>query len=156
MKYLPVILLAASTAFSQATPQSAATLINGTSCTLDKSGPGKANCHKSKLVQSAFWPQVNLIDGKAAWNYGLQRFGVKPGEVLVQLTPGEHAVEMQQCANGNVCSQPATARFTAVPGHTYSADVLLDSSKIRHKQWIPLIYDETDNRMVSLSKSPWQ
>jgi hypothetical protein len=156
MKYLPVILLAASTAFGQATPPPTATLIEGSACYLDKHDPGKVNCYKSKHFLGAFVPQVNLIDGKGPQDYGLRSFDDRCGKVLLEVTPGEHTVQMQQFSPGlgglPAYSQPATARFTAVPGHSYSANVLL----IGHRRWIPLIYDETDNRMVSLPKPPSQ
>jgi hypothetical protein len=157
MKYLPVILLAASTAFSQATPQPNATLIQGSACTLDKHDPGKVNCYKSKHFLGNSVPQVNLIDGKGPRDYGLRVFDNRFGKVLLQVTPGEHTVQMQQFNPGltGAYSTPATATFTAVLGHTYSADILLDN-RIRHKEWIPLIYDETDNRMVSLPQPHWQ
>jgi hypothetical protein len=157
MKYLPVILLAASTAFSQATPQPTATLIQGSACTLDKHNPGKLNCYKSKHFLGNFVPQVNLIDGKGPQDYGLRSFDDRYGKVLLQVTPGEHTVQMQQFSPGliPVYSKPATATFTAMPSHTYFADILLDN-RISHRKWIPLIYDKTDNRMVSLPQPPWQ
>jgi hypothetical protein len=85
----------------------------------------------------------------------LRGFDHRFGKVLAEVTPGEHTVQMQQCSPGLMfaCSRPATATFTAVPGHTYFADILLD---ISHSKWIPLIYDETDNRMVSLPQPAWQ
>lgn len=150
MKYLPIILLAASTAFSQATPPPAATLTLGYMCSLDKDDPGKIKCHKSKLTTFNCGLWVNLIDGTGPKDYGLRLFEDHPGKVLLQVTPGYHTVQMQQFCKGALPSQPATAGFTAVPGHTYSANVLL----VGHRKWIPLIYDETDNRMVSLPKPP--
>jgi hypothetical protein len=158
MKYLPVILLAASTAFSEATPQPTATLIQGSACTLDKHDPGKLNCYKSKHFVGVLIPLVNLIDGKGPQDYGLRSFDYRFGKVLAQVTPGEHTVQMQQVFTAGLIpaySKPATATFTAVPGHTYSANILLDN-RTRHKKWIPLIYDETDNRMVSLPQPQWQ
>jgi hypothetical protein len=154
MRYLPIFLLAASTAFSQATPQPPATLIEGLVCYLDKHDPSKVDFP----MQAIYFGRVSAIDGERP-TFTKERTTRADGTIrkvlVVRLTPGEHTVQIIQSAIGTyrtAHSKPATARFTAVSGHTYSADVLF----IGHERWIPLIYDETDNRMVSLPKPPSQ
>ena len=153
MRYLPIFLLAASTAFSQATPQPPAKLIEGRICYLDEHDPSKVDFP----MPGPYFARVSAIDGERP-TFTKERTTTATGtirKVLVRLTPGEHTVQIIQSAIGTyrtAHSKPATARFTAVSGHTYSADVLF----LGHERWIPLIYDETDNRMVSLPKPPSQ
>jgi hypothetical protein len=158
MNYLPVILVAALTALGQTTPQPTATLKEGGTCALDKHDPSKLKCRKSSFLLSIdVSPRVSLIDGK-----GPEDFGLKPGDsfnpkgkFLVSITPGQHTVQMSffELGGGSYYrSEPLTVMFGALPGHTYSANALVSGSRLKGPtKWIPLIYDETDSHIVSLT-----
>lgn len=156
MRCLPAIWLLALTAFSQTASQPTATLIQGGICAADKRDPNILKCQRSSFVLGTdVSPRVSRIDGK-----GPQDFGLKPGDSFnprgkfqVSIAPGQHTVEMSyfQIGGGSAyTSEPAATTFTAVPGHTYSANAFVSGSRwTGPAHWLPLIYDETDKRIVS-------